>query len=239
MKKILITGCSRGLGLTLAESFLGEGNEVFGCARNQTDGVRELIKKYGDRFHFFEVDLSQDGFLDVMHTHVPILDGLDCCVFNAAAGVDGLLASMSESDMRQAIELNLISPMLLAREVVKGMLIQGGGNLIFISSIAAKIGFKGLSVYSATKSAITGFSKTLAREYGAKGIRSNVVLPGFLETEMSGGLQNKQIESIKRRIPVGLLGQTSDVVGVVEFLMSEDANYVNGTEIVVDGGMSS
>lgn len=237
--KVFVTGCSRGLGLAIVRDSLVNGCEVFGCARTESDEVGSLTESFRERFHFFKTDLSKPEFIDDLHRHVPVMDGLDVVVFNAAVGTDGLLASMGSNEIRESVGMNLISPMLLAREAIKGMLLRGGGKLIFISSVAAKHGFRGLSVYSAAKAGLLGFSKTLAREYGSKGIRSNVIMPGFLETEMSSTIGSQQLESVKRRIPVGRLGQAEDVVGMVRFLMSPEADYVNGGEFIIDGGMGS
>src|SRR5690606_6564358 len=134
----------------------------------------------------------------------------------------------------------LTSVMLLAREVIKGMLARGrGGSLVFISSIAARTGLSGLSVYSATKGGLLAFSRALSREYGARGIRSNCVLPGFLETEMSATLSEEARERLKRRTPLHRLGQAEDVAGLVFFLLSDDARHITGGEYVVDGGMTA
>ncbi len=237
--KVFVTGCSRGLGLAVAVDCLENGHVVYGCARRESQAAAELLKQHPGRFHFFTTDLSDPGFLTDVHRSVPVLDGLGAVVFNAAVGTDGLLASMSSEVIRESVGMNLISPMILAREAIKGMLLNGGGRLIFISSVAARHGFRGLSVYSAAKAGLLGFSRTLAREYGSRGIRSNVVMPGFLETEMSSTIEPRQLESVRRRIPTGRLGQAGDVVGMVRYLMSPEADYVNGAEFVVDGGMGS
>jgi 3-oxoacyl-[acyl-carrier protein] reductase len=114
-----------------------------------------------------------------------------------------------------------------------------GGSLVFVSSVAARTGFSGLSVYAATKGALVSFSKVLAREYGGRGIRSNCVLPGFLETDMSATLSVEQRERLRRRSPLGRLGAVGDVVGAVRYLLSDEARFVTGTELVVDGGFSA
>ena len=129
--------------------------------------------------------------------------------------------------------------MLLAREAIKGMLTHGGGSLIFIASVAARTGFSGLAVYGAAKGGLVSFSRALAREYGKRGIRSNAVLPGFLETEMSQSLPVAKRDRIVGRTALKRLGAAHDVAGVVTFLLSEQARYVTGTEIVVDGGLTA
>ena len=138
--------------------------------------------------------------------------------------------------MRQTLDVNLLAPMLLAKQVVKGMLPRGG-SLVFVSSVAAVTGLSGLTVYGATKGALVAFSRAVAREYGERGIRSNCVLPGFLETEMSASLEEAQRVRLRRRTALGRLGQVEDVVGAVSFLLSPAAAFVTGTELIVDGGM--
>lgn len=168
-----------------------------------------------------------------------LLDGLHGLVLNAAIGTDGLLTLTSESELRECVQVNLIAPMLLARQAIKGMLANGGGTLVFISSVAARVGFSGLSVYGATKGGLVSFSRAIAREYGERGIRSIAVLPGFLETEMSARLEPGDRKRIERRTALKRLGTVEDVAGVVRFLLSEDARYITGTEIVADGGLTA
>lgn len=239
MQRILVTGCSRGLGFAIAADFLAAGHRVYGCARHHSVGVNQLEMLGGERFQFSHCDFGDSDAMAGLCRTFPILDGMDVVVFNAAVGTEGILATMKESDLRHSMDVNLISPMILAREVIKGMLILGRGRLIFISSVAARTGFRGLSVYASAKAGLLGFSKSLAREYGARGIRSNVILPGFIETDMSAGLHGCQLESIQRRIPLGRLGQSGDVVGLVRFLASSEADYINGAEFTLDGGMTS
>jgi 3-oxoacyl-[acyl-carrier protein] reductase len=165
---------------------------------------------------------------------------LDGFVANAAVGLDGMLTMTAEADLRRCVELNLVAPMLLAREVIKGMLAAGrAGSLVFVSSVAARTGFTGLSVYGATKGGLVAFARSLAREYGERGIRANSVLPGFLATEMTAGLDQGRRSAIVRRTALKRLGETGDVAGAVAFLLSDEASYVTGTEIVIDGGMTA
>jgi 3-oxoacyl-[acyl-carrier protein] reductase len=183
-------------------------------------------------------DLSRSEDLSRVVQEARLLDGVDGFVANAALGTEGLLTLTSERALRECVEVNLVSVMLLAREVVKGMLGRGG-SLVFVSSVAATTGMSGLSVYSATKGGLVSFSRSLAREYGERGIRSNCVLPGFLETEMSASLGVDERERVARRTALKRLGQPEDVVGAVTFLLSDASRYVTGTELVVDGGLTA
>ena len=237
MKRYLITGGSRGLGLCVARALLESGAEVLTCARRKTEGVRAMETEFGDRLRFAEVDFAEKSAVSRLVCDFGILDGVDGFVANAAVGYDGLLTLSGEESIRLCVEVNLMSPMLLAREVVKGMLLRKQGSLVFISSVAARTGLSGLTVYSATKAGLCGFSKSLAREYGRVGIRSNCVLPGFLTTEMTHGLSDLGRDGLARRTSLKRLGAVEDVVGAICFLLSESAAFVTGTEVVVDGGM--
>ncbi|MBE7502942.1 MAG: SDR family oxidoreductase [Verrucomicrobiales bacterium] len=236
MKRVLITGGSRGLGLALCRKLLDEQWHVLTTARRATDAVRELQAQYAGRFEFWEADLAEAEEVQRLCVAARVLEGLDGFVANAALGTEGLLTLTSEPVMRQTLDVNLLAPMLLAKQVVKGMLPRGG-SLVFVSSVAAVTGLSGLTVYGATKGALVAFSRAVAREYGERGIRSNCVLPGFLETEMSASLEEAQRVRLRRRTALGRLGQVEDVVGAVSFLLSPAAAFVTGTELIVDGGM--
>jgi 3-oxoacyl-[acyl-carrier protein] reductase len=236
MKRVLITGGSRGLGLALCQKLLDEQWQVLSAARRATDAVRDLQARHAGQFEFWEADLADAAAVQRLCAAARVLDGLDGFVANAALGTEGLLTLTSEATMRRTLDVNLLAPMVLAKQVVKGMLPRGG-SLVFVASVAAVTGLSGLTVYGATKGALVAFSRAVAREYGERGIRSNCVLPGFLETEMSASLAEAQRVRLRRRTALGRLGQAEDVVGAVSFLLSPAAAFVTGTELIVDGGM--
>lgn len=238
MKRVLVTGGSRGLGLAICRRLLGEGWHVITAARRVTPELESALAQFSERLEFHAVDFANPKAVEILAHKARLLDGIDGFVANAAVGTEGLLTLTSGSAIRDTMEVNLVAPMLLARETVKGMLITGG-SLIFISSVAATTGLSGLSVYSASKGALVSFSRALAREYGERGIRSNCILPGFLTTEMSAGLAPDQRERVQRRTALKRLGTAEEVTGAVSFLLSEDARYITGTELVVDGGLSA
>lgn len=224
------------MGLAVCRRLLDEQWQVLTTARRATDAVRELQARYAGRFEFWEADLADAAEVPRLCAAARVLEGLDGFVANAALGTEGLLTLTSEAIMRRTLDVNLLAPMLLAKQVVKGMLPRGG-SLVFVSSVAAVTGLSGLTVYGATKGALVAFSRAVAREYGERGIRSNCVLPGFLETEMSASLDEAQRVRLRRRTALGRLGQVEDVVGAVSFLLSPTAAFVTGTELIVDGGM--
>jgi len=238
MKRVLVTGGSRGLGLEICKLLLARKYRVVTNSRQTNPELEQLAKDFPGCFSYHSVDLTKSGSVKTFARDADLLGGIDGFVANAAVGFDGLLTLSSESGIRDCIELNLVSNILLAREVIKGML-NHGGSLVFVSSIAAKKGLKGLSVYSATKGALLSFSRSIAREYGGHGIRSNCVLPGFLETQMSQSLSTDQMAKVVRRTALQRIGSPDDVVGTILFLLSDESLYITGTEIVVDGGLSA
>lgn len=240
MKRVLVTGGSRGLGLAVVRRLVASGWSVVAVARAESSELRQLAGEVGRQLRFVAADLSAPDAVARLTVEAGLLDGFDALVANAAIGLDGLLTLTSEPDLRRTVEVNLVAPMLLAREVLKGMLQRGrGGALVFVSSIAARTGFTGLAVYGATKGGLVAFSRSLAREYGPRGIRSNCVLPGFLATDMTASLPADQRERLVRRTPLGRLGDAADVTGAVSYLLSDEARHVTGTELVVDGGITA
>jgi 3-oxoacyl-[acyl-carrier protein] reductase len=238
MKRVLVTGGSRGLGLAICRRLLEEEWQVVTCSRRLSSELEREQQAFPGRIQHVAVDLTDPASSRELAQKACVLDGLDGFVANAAIGTEGLLTLTSEESLRQCIEVNLVATLLLARQVVKGMLYRGG-SLVFVSSVAARTGFAGLSVYAATKGALVAFSRTLAREYGERGIRCNCVLPGFIETAMSASLSGENRERLARRTPLRRLGEVDDVVGAVRFLLSDEARFMTGTEIVVDGGLSA
>jgi 3-oxoacyl-[acyl-carrier protein] reductase len=237
-QRVFITGVSRGLGLVMAAGLLEDGWNVVGTARRRSVDVERLEAKYHNQFQFHPADLGQAEDVESLIEVTRILDGYQAFISNAGVGVDGLLTLQSPEAIREGLEVNLMAPILLARAAVKGML-ERGGVLVFIASIAARTGFSGLSTYAAAKAGLVGFSRSLAREYGSRNIRSNCILPGFLETEMTGGLDEGRRGQLRRRTPLGRLGRPEDVMGVVRLLVSDAGQHISGTEIVVDGGMGA
>jgi 3-oxoacyl-[acyl-carrier protein] reductase len=238
MKRIFVSGASRGLGLALCEALLADGWGVVGSARRSTPEFAALAAAHPGRVEFVAADLAEPADIERLVHEARLVDGLDGFVSNAGIGTDGLVALLSPDAIARCVQVNLTAPMLLARAAVKGMF-DRGGSLVFVASVAARTGFSGLSVYGATKAGLVGFSRGLAREYGSRGIRSNCVLPGFLATEMTAGLDEARQQQLRRRTPLGRLGTPDDVVGAVRFLMSDAARHVTGTELTVDGGMTA
>jgi 3-oxoacyl-[acyl-carrier protein] reductase len=237
-KRVFLTGASRGLGLAIAEGLLIEGWSVTASARTQGEALANLGQRWPGQLRFLAADFGDPDDVERLATEAGLIEGYDAFVSNAGVGMDGLITLISPDTIQKGIQVNLTAPLLLARACIKGML-ERGGSLVFVGSVAAKTGFSGLSAYGATKAGLCGLSRGLAREYGVRGIRSNCVLPGFIATDMSSGLSDLKLAQLRRRTPLGRLGEIQDVVGTILFLISDEARYVSGAEIVVDGGMTA
>jgi 3-oxoacyl-[acyl-carrier protein] reductase len=186
------------------------------------------------------LDLNETTALHGFVREVTRLHGpLYALVNNAAVGHDGVLATLHESQIAEMLRVNVQAPMLLAKYAARSMLLQRCGRIVNIGSIIGSTGFSGLSVYGASKAALAGFTKSLARELGKAGITVNTVAPGYMETDMTAGLQGDKLETIRRRSPLGHLATVQDVAGAVAYLLSEDAANVTGTTLTVDAGSTA
>ncbi|MBA2593902.1 MAG: SDR family oxidoreductase [Pseudomonadota bacterium] len=236
-KVIIVSGGSRGLGQAVVSDLLAQGHSVATFSRSSSEFVEGLAND--DRFLWKQVDSQDskqlDAFVKAVLERFGRLDGL---VNNAAAGYDGLLTLMRESEIRNLLSANLESVILLTRLCVKAMLVRQGGSIVNISSVNSVRGNAGVAVYSATKAALDGLTRSLARELGAAGIRVNSVAPGFFESQMVEGLSDRQRQQIIRRTPLGRLAAAEDISAAIRFLMSEDAPFITGQTLVVDGGLT-
>lgn len=241
-RTVVITGGSRGLGLGLVRSFLDSGDRVATCARSTTPEITAYLgdESIGDRFLFAEVDLAdrkQTG--DFVRQVIDRWDTVDVLVNNAGVARDGILALASADDTDVVVDLNLKGTLHVTHLVVRKMLARRRGHIVNISSIVGLSGYRGLSVYSATKAALDGLTRSLAREVGSHGIVVNSVAPGYLRTEMSHGLDADQLQQIVRRTPAGRLGEPADVARAVQFLAAPENDYLTGHVLVLDGGLTA
>jgi 3-oxoacyl-[acyl-carrier protein] reductase len=239
---VVITGGSRGLGVGLVRSFLKDGDAVATCSRSPTAETEAWQADAGlaDRFYYEAVDLADRAAGDrFIHAVVERFGRIDVLVNNAGVARDGVLALFRDEDIDQVIDLNLRATIHITRLVARRMLTQHEGRIINISSIVGLSGYRGLSVYSATKAALDGFTRAMARELGSRGITVNSVAPGYLRTEMSHGLDEAQLGQISRRTPAGRLGEPEDVAAAIRFLASPEAGFITGHVLVVDGGLTA
>lgn len=244
MKSVVVTGASRGLGLGIVERLLCDGFRVIAIARTISETLLSLQAQYqtGDerQLHLLQFDLSDLSGIHGLCQQVFAIDrNLYGLVNNAALGLEGVLATQHERDIAQLLTVNLHAPILLCKYLSRAMLVRGEGRIVQISSIIAENGFNGLAVYGATKAGLVGLTRSLSREVGKAGITVNCVCPGYMETDMTVGLQGDKLESIRRRSPFRKFPAVADVAGAVSFLLGPDAAMVTGTTLTVDAGSSA
>ena len=240
MRNVVVTGASRGLGLGIAIELAANGFRVIAVSRRTGDVLEAAIEaaRAGEgEILFAPLDLGDTdaipGFVQELRRRHGALYGL---VNNAGIGTEGLLAMMHLSQIETLVRLNTISPIVLTKYVVRGMMAEGCGRVVNMASIIASTGYSGLSVYGATKASLVGFTKSLAREVGRTGITVNAVAPGFIATEMTSGLDERQREQIAKRSALKRLAEIEDVAKAVGFLMSDAARNITGTVMTVDAG---
>jgi 3-oxoacyl-[acyl-carrier protein] reductase len=244
MRNVIVTGGSRGLGLGIARKLAASGYAVIAIARSKTEQVSAAIaaaeKAKTGALHFVPFDLGAIEKIPELVRGVrkefgPIY-GL---VNNAALGTDGVLATMHNAKIEALIRVNTVSPIVLTKYVVRTMMAEGGGRIVNVSSIIGFTGYSGLSVYGATKASMLGFTRSLAREVGRLGVNVNAVAPGFMDTEMTKGLEGEQREKVARRSALRRLPEVDDVASMVEFLLGDGGKSITGTVLTVDAGSTA
>lgn len=236
-KVFIVSGCSRGIGQAVAERLISDGG-IVACFSRSTP---KWIDKYSEeRVYWESVNLKNKEelkrFVNSVFKKYKHIDGL---VNNAGINYDGILTTMEEDKIHEIISVNIESTMLITKQVVKYMIIKQKGGIVNISSIVGGLrGYKGASVYGASKAAIMGFTKSLARELGGKNIRVNAVLPGFVETNMTSAMEESKKNQVLRRTPLNRFAEAEEIAAVVKFLLSDEASYVTGHGLVADGGNS-
>ena len=238
-RTVVITGGSKGLGAGIVQSFLDSGDRVATCSRSATPLIKEWEADFGDRFLFLEADISdREQSATFVKAVTDKWGAVDVLVNNAGVARDGILALFSDEDTDTVIDLNLKGTIHVTRAVVRSMLTKRSGRIVNISSITGLTGYRGLTVYGATKAALDGFTRALAREVGSRNITVNSIASGYLKTEMSHGLDDGQLGQIVRRTPAGRLGEPDDIARAVQFLVDERNDWITGQVLVVDGGLT-
>lgn len=238
MRSVLVSGGTRGLGLAIAETLAASGFQIIAVARSEGAHLAAARARLAagalefEAFDLADIDAIPDLIKRIRVRFGPLY-GL---VNNAAMSASGLLATASNQQMAQVVQLNVLSPMLLTKYAVRSMMTGRGGRVVNIASIVAATGYSGLSVYSATKAALIGLTRSLARELGPLDITVNAVAPGFIETEMTREMDDKDRAKIARRSALGRAPEAADVADAVDYLFSDRARNVTGTVLTVDSG---
>ena len=241
MHNVLLTGGSRGIGLAIARRLAGAGYHVIVVARREneelSEAIGDAIRQGRGALRFKPFDLSEveaiPAFVKELRDEFGAIYGL---VNNAGIGTEGLLATMHNSEIEALLRLNVLSPVILTKYVVRHMMADGEGRIINMSSIIASTGYNGLSVYGATKAAATGFTRSLAREVGRLGITVNAIAPGFIETELTQGLGDEQRKRIAGRSALRRFPEAEDVARMVEFLLGDGGRNITGSVLTIDAG---
>lgn len=238
-KVALVTGASRGIGHGIATMLAAHGAHVVAAARsNHADTTVAAIKEGGGAAEVASVDVGDRGAVEQMIAATLERHGrIDILVNNAGITRDQLLLRMKQEDWDEVMKTNLTGAFLCAQAVIRPMIRQRGGRIVSVSSVVGQAGNAGQANYAASKAGLIGFSKALAREVASRGITVNVVAPGLIDTEMTRAISEKAHGDWAAQIPLGRLGATTDVAAAVCFLVSDEASYITGQVLAVNGGM--
>lgn len=234
----LVTGASRGIGRAIAIRLAKDGLFVIGTATTEkgVQSIAEYLEEFGGIARVLDVNNNED--IDKLFEEIDSVYGsLQVLVNNAGITEDGLLMRMSEEQWEQVITTNLTSVYKMSRRAVRGMMKSRFGRIINISSVVGQMGNAGQTNYSASKAGMEGFTRSLAREIGSRQVTVNCVAPGLIETDMTDELDERLLNAMIDAVPMGRLGQPKEIASAVSFLASEDASYITGAVLAVNGGM--
>lgn len=233
---VVVSGGSRGIGLGITRQLAQDGYNVVVLARRLNPALTDLMQQHKNIL-FFAIDLTDlpalPGRMRSMRDLTGPLYGL---VNNAGIGTAGILSTMPDAAIADVINMNVLAPLILTKYLIRSMIAKQTGRVVTIASIVASTGYPGLSAYSASKAALIGFTRALAREVGNFGITVNAVSPGFIDTEMTHGLSALQRAQIARRSALHRMATTEDVAQAVAYLLSDKAKNITGTVMTVDAG---
>lgn len=240
-KIALVTGASRGIGLAIAQTLAQAGIIVIGTATSETGAanIANQLQSFGDGHGGAVLNLNQspEGIQTTFNNIVETHRAPDILINNAGITCDNLLMRLKSEDIDAVIRTNLLSVIQLTQLCVKAMIKKRWGRIVNIGSVVGSTGNPGQTNYAASKAGLIGFGKSLAHEVAKRHITVNTVSPGFIETDMTNKLKDQQRETIMQKIPMGRLGQGTDIAHAVCFLCSEDANYITGQTLHINGGM--
>ena len=240
-KLALVTGASRGIGKAIALELVKEGAKVIGTATSESGAaaITEYLKAAGNDGEGMVLDVSKAEAVDAFFDAVGSKHGAPLIlVNNAGITRDNLLMRMKDDEWDAIIQTNLASIFRLSKAAIRGMMKARWGRIISVGSVVGTMGNAGQTNYAAAKAGVIGFSKSLAREIGSRGITVNVVAPGFIDTDMTRALSEDQRAALINQVPVARLGEPEDIAAAVAFLASEKAGYITGETLHVNGGMN-
>ncbi|WP_350333815.1 3-oxoacyl-[acyl-carrier-protein] reductase [Coralliovum pocilloporae] len=237
-KKALVTGASGGIGKAIAKALHERGADV-ALSGTRMEALEAVQAELGDRAHILQANLSDMSEVDQLAPRAEeAMGGLDILVNNAGITRDGLFMRMKDADWDDVIAVNLTATFRLSRAAIKGMMKRRHGRIIGISSVVGTTGNAGQGNYAASKAGMIGMSKALAQEVASRGITVNAIAPGFIETAMTDKLNDKQREAILGSIPAGRMGSGDEIASAVVYLASDEAAYMTGQTLHVNGGMA-
>ena len=242
MKTALVTGGSRGIGKAIALE-LGKSFNVavgYSSSKDSAEEVVEQIVKSGGMATAIQIDVANSESIENAFTTIEKeLNGVDILVNNAGITKDNILPRIKEDDWNDVINTNLSGPFKTSQRAIKHMMKNKWGRIVFISSIVGIIGNQGQANYAASKAGLIGLSKSIAKEMGSRNITSNVIAPGYIETDMTAFLTDEQKDNIIEQLSIKRIGKPEDVANIVSFLSSEESEYITGQVIPVDGGITN
>jgi 3-oxoacyl-[acyl-carrier protein] reductase len=240
-KVAIVTGASRGIGQATAEALARQGADV---AITYVTGVEaaarvvEGIQASGGKAEAVQADMADASASERVVSDIAKRRGrLDILVANAGISVDGLLLRLKDEDITKTLAVNVTGAVACARAAVKSMMRARSGRIVFMSSVVGEMGNAGQTAYAASKAALLGVAKSIAREYASRGITVNAVAPGYIETDMTRALTDEQRQAMLSGVPLGRSGTVADIAAAVVFLASNEASYITGQVIRVNGGM--
>ena len=236
-KKVLLTGASGGIGVAIAKAF-AEAGAILGLSARNEDKLKDLASQLNCKNYIFKVDLGDLASIENFIAEADdAMEGIDVLICNAGITKDTLSMKMKTEDFKDVIDVNLTSTFILNRDMARKMMRRKYGRIINMASIVGVMGNPGQANYCASKAGMIGMTKSIAQEYASRGITINCIAPGFIKTPMTDVLTDEQKSAMLARIPEGRFGNPEDIASTALFLASEEAGYITGQTIHVNGGM--